>query len=143
LEKNEVFKMKQRAVAKTRPWTIERAGLVFWALLLVALILAALVPKSGTSFGDTLYLDKIFHFTTKIAATMLPLICIARRRPAIMIAALMPVLGFGLEYLQRGISGRTFSPEDLIANNLGVLFGVAVGCAFRLYRRYKREGEKK
>ena len=134
--------MKKEAAVKNISWTSTQVGLCCWALLLVTMILSALVPGAGRS-TEMLYLDKIFHFATNSAATMLPLIFIYKRRPAIILAALIPVLGFGLEYMQRGISGRSFSPEDLIANNLGVLTGVLVGCGYRLYRRFKRTGGKK
>jgi VanZ family protein len=134
--------MKKEEAVKHISWTIEQAGIFCWALLLVMMILSSLVPGGGRS-SEIMNLDKIFHFATNCAATMLPLIFIYRRRPAIILAALIPVLGFGLEYMQRGISGRTFSPEDLIANNLGVIVGVLAGCSFRLYRRFKRKGEKK
>jgi len=134
--------MKKEAAVKNISWTAEQVGLCCWALLLVTMILSALVPGAGRS-TEMLYLDKIFHFATNGAATMLPLIFIHSRRPAITLAALIPVLGFGLEYMQRGISGRSFSPEDLIANNLGVLTGFLVGCSYRLYRRFKNTGGKK
>lgn len=134
--------MKKEAAVKHISWTIEQTGILCWALLLVMMIISSLVPGGGRS-SEIMYLDKVFHFATNCAATMLPLIFIHNRRLAIILAALIPVLGFGLEYMQRGISGRTFSPEDLIANNLGVLVGVLAGCSFRLYRRFKRKGGKK
>ena len=118
-------------------------GLFCWILLLGAMICSALVPGSERSPGENIYLDKIFHFATSSVATALPLIFIYRRRTAILCAAFIPVLGFGLEYLQRMVNGRTFSPEDLLANNFGVMIGVAVGCCFRLFRRYKKRGEER
>lgn len=119
------------------------AGLFCWILLLGAMICVSLVPGSGRAPGESIYLDKIFHFVTSSVATALPLIFIYRRRTAFVCAALIPVLGFVLEYLQRNVNGRTFSPEDLLANNFGVVIGVAVGCCVRLVRRYKRRGEKR
>jgi len=124
-------------------WNGAKVGLFCWILLLGSMVFFSLVPGSGQSPGEAIHLDKIFHFTTSCLASMLPLIFISSRRPAIFCAALIPVLGFGLEYLQRGVTGRTFSPEDLIANNLGVVFGVIIGCGCRIYRRYKRKGGKK
>jgi hypothetical protein len=102
--------MKKEEAVKHISWTIEQAGIFCWALLLVMMILSSLVPGGGRS-SEIMNLDKIFHFATNCAATLLPLIFIYRRRPAIILAALIPVLGFGLEYMQRGISGRTSSSE--------------------------------
>lgn len=117
--------------------------MLFWVLLLTTMVISSIVPGNDRLLNTTTYWDKIFHFLTSWAAAMLPLIFISSRRLAVCLAALVPVLGFGLEYLQRGISGRTFSPEDLIANNLGVIAGVVLGCAFRIYRRINRIGAEK
>jgi len=132
--------MKNLAAVKYGSWTVEQAGLLCWSLLLIAMTITSIVPGNMLFPGEAKHLDKIFHLLTNSAATMLPLIFVTNRRSAISLAALVPVLGFGLEYLQRGISGRTFSPEDLIANNLGAILGVIIGCIFRIYRRLKRKG---
>ena len=132
--------MKNTTTVNFGPWTAEQAGVLCWALLIIIMVIASIVPGSGLFPPETDYWDKIFHLTTNSLATMLPLIFIADRRRAACLAALVPVLGFGLEYLQRGISGRTFSPEDLIANNVGVIAGVVIGCSYRIYRRFKRKG---
>jgi len=132
--------MKNEAAVNFKFWSTEQAGLFCWALLLIMMVLASIVPGTGLFPKEIMHGDKIFHFITNSAATMLPLILVTNRRPAISLAALVPVFGFGLEYLQRGISGRTFSPEDLIANNLGAILGVIIGCSYRIYKRIKRKG---
>lgn len=135
--------MKNTAAMKYGAWPAEQAGIICWALLLIAMIITSIVPGNGLFPSETKYWDKIFHFTTNSIATMLPLIFITNRQRAVCLAALVPVLGFGLEYLQRGISGRTFSPEDLIANNGGVILGAVIGISYRIYRRFKRRGAGK
>ena len=135
--------MKNAAAVKYGVWNVEQAGVLCWALLLFTMTITSIVPGIGLFTFETKYWDKIFHFVTNGFATMLPLIFIANRRLAVCLAALVPVLGFGLEYLQRGISGRTFSPEDLIANNVGVMVGLAIGCGFRIYLRINRKGVEK
>ena len=135
--------MKNTAAMKYRAWPAEQAGIICWALLLIAMIITSIVPSNGLFPSETKYWDKIFHLTTNSIATMLPLIFITNRQRAVCLAALVPVLGFGLEYLQRGISGRTFSPEDLIANNGGVILGAVIGISYRIYRRFKRRGAGK
>jgi VanZ family protein len=135
--------MKNTAAMKYRAWPAEQAGIICWALLLIAMIITSIVPNNGLFPSETKYWDKIFHLTTNSIATMLPLIFITNRQRAVCLAALVPVLGFGLEYLQRGISGRTFSPEDLIANNGGVILGAVIGISYRIYRRFKRRGAGK
>jgi VanZ family protein len=135
--------MKNTTAVNFGPWTAEQAGILCWALLIVTMVISSIVPGSGLFPPETDYWDKIFHFTTNCLATALALIFIVNRQHAVCLAAMVPVLGFGLEYLQRGISGRTFSPEDLIANNMGVIAGVVIGCSYRVYRRYKRKGAEK
>lgn len=132
--------MKNTAAVKYGAWSTEQAGFFCWALLLIAMIISSIIPGNGLLPSEIKYWDKIYHFTTNSFATMLPLIFIVNRQRAACLAALVPVLGFGLEYLQRGINGRTFSPEDLIANNAGVIAGVALGCGIRIYRRLNRVG---
>ena len=135
--------MKNTAAMKYGAWTAEQAGVLCWALLLITMVITSIIPGNGLLPSETKYWDKIFHFTTNSFATMLPLIFIASRQRAVCLAALVPVLGFCLEYLQRGISGRTFSPEDLIANNLGVITGAVIGCSYRIYRRFRRKEAEK
>jgi hypothetical protein len=135
--------MKNAAAMKYGAWSTEQVGIICWALLLITMIISSIVPGNGLFPSETQYWDKIFHLVTNSVATMLPLIFVAKRQIAVCLAAMVPVLGFGLEYLQRGISGRTFSPEDLIANNMGVILGVLIGCSYRIYRRFKRNGAEK
>ena len=135
--------MNNKSAVHNRTWTFEETGMLCWVLLLIAMVISSIVPFSDRLLDPTAYWDKIFHFVTSCAAAILPLVFVSSRRLAICLAALVPVLGFGLEYMQRGISGRTFSPEDLIANNLGVIAGLIIGCGFRIYRRIKRSGLKK
>jgi VanZ family protein len=135
--------MKKEVFMKYTQWNSMQMGLFCWFLLLGVMVSSSLLPGTGSAPGESVHLDKIFHFVTNLVATALPLIYISRRRTAILCAAIVPVLGFGLEYSQRMVSGRNFSPDDLLANNFGVVVGLAVGCGFRLYRRYKRNGEGK
>ena len=73
--------------------------------------------------------------------TGIPLIGFTNRKLAFLCVGLMPIYGFTLEYLQKSIGGREFSPEDLLANNGGIVIGVACGLVIRMLRRVRREKE--
>ena len=68
--------MKNTAAMKYRAWPAEQAGIICWALLLIAMIITSIVPNNGLFPSETKYWDKIFHFTTNSIATMLPLVAV-------------------------------------------------------------------
>ena len=82
--------------------------------------------------------DKGLHLIIYCILTIIPIVRIRSRKVAFLLAGFMPVLGFILEYIQRNISGREFSPEDMIANNVGALIGIFTGILLRLNRRSHR-----
>ena len=87
--------------------------------------------------------DKVLHLISYCLLTVIPIARIRSREVAFLLAGFMPVLGFILEYIQRNISGREFSPEDMIANNVGALIGIFTGILLRLNRRSHRQPREK
>lgn len=87
-------------------------------------------PPKGTDF--------LLHLVCYFILTTIPLVFFTRRDLAFMAAAAAPTMGLLLEYLQSHIDGRTFSPEDMLANNFGAGLGIAIGMIFRLLRKSKR-----
>lgn len=107
--------------------------LVGWLLGVIAITAASIIP----SFNPPGPFDKELHFISYFLLALIPIARLSNRKIAFMLSGFMPVLGFVLEYLQRNISGREFSPEDMIANNLGAIAGIVVGMILRLSRRLK------
>jgi VanZ family protein len=110
---------------------------VGWLTVLCAVLLLSLLPSCSPP-GAAFHVDKILHFTMYFFLTAVPLARFIRRYYGMVAAGLMPVLGFCIEYGQKYISGREFSPEDMIANNLGAISGILLGLLLRLRRRFRR-----
>lgn len=110
------------------PW------LIGWLIALAGVIVGSIFP----SVSPPQEFDNGLHLVCYLLLTIIPLARIQTREIAFLFAGCMPVVGFVLEYVQRNISGREFSPEDMIANNIGAVAGILVGIVLRLSRRFKR-----
>lgn len=105
-----------------------------WLIGVICVAAVSVLPSTSPPEA----FDKELHLIIYCLLTAIPLARIRRRQKAILFSVLMPIMGFLLEYIQRNLSGREFSPEDMIANNLGALAGIVIGTLFRLNRRLKR-----
>lgn len=115
-----------------------RYWLAIWLTGVAAVIAASLLPHFTPPSKGVIPLDKICHFGVYAILAMIPLARIRRRELAFIATASIPVLGMLLEYAQKNVAGRDFSAEDMIANNLGALVGIALGLILRLNRRAER-----
>ncbi|MGL1933075.1 MAG: VanZ family protein [Desulfotalea sp.] len=113
--------------------------LVSWLTCLLIFSCAALVPTNSPTPGSAWQLDKVVHFVFFAFFTIIPLAFFSRRKWAFFCTSIIPIFGFTLEYMQKNISGREFSPEDMIANNVGITFGIACGIVLRIRRRLDRQ----
>ena len=119
--------------------TTSRARLAWYATLALV-ILGSIIPKAGPpdmGFG----FDKVVHFVAYFFLAMYPAAVMRPFQKALLIAVSMAPLGFLLEYMQKFVGGRSFSPEDMIANNLGSIAGIALGLGIRFLLR-QREARK-
>ena len=110
------------------PW------LIGWAVALACVTIGPIFP----SISPPHILDKGLHLIIYFLLTIVPLARIKKREFAFLAASCRPVLGFILEYMQKNISGREFSPEDMIANNIGAIGGIVIGIILRLTMRFQR-----
>lgn len=113
-----------------------------WIGCVISTIIATLLPIGGSAQGSFYLVDEIFHLLIFTILIVIPLAKFTNRKAAFFCIAVMPALGFSLEYLQNNVRGREFSPEDMLVNNIGVLIGIAIGVFLRLCRRYRRENGK-
>ncbi len=125
--------MKIQTARVTDYWVIG------WSFAIMGVTAVSIVP----SFNPPHEFDKELHFISYFLLTIIPLIRIQTREIAFLLSGFMPVLGFGLEYIQKNISGREFSPEDMIANNIGAVLGICIGILLRLNKRFKRIAGRK
>jgi VanZ family protein len=120
--------MKYQKTIGRDPW------LIGWAVALAGVTIGSIFP----SISPPDVFDKGLHLIIYLLLTIIPLARIKKREVAFLLAGCMPVLGFILEYMQRNIRGREFSPEDMIANNIGAIAGIVIGIILRLTMRFKR-----
>jgi len=109
---------------------------VVWArrllvLSLVGVLVAAVVPygsKTNSVVVFSVGLDKILHFAGFGVMTFLAIAAgrgLSRSRKLLLLA-LVPFFGLGIEALQYFLSYRTFNPLDILANMCGVLCSILV-----------------
>lgn len=105
-----------------------------WLCSLAGVAILSLLP----SFNPPKQLDKMLHFICYFILSAVPVARFTRRDIAFLCAGIIPSIGVLLEYMQNSINGRTFSAEDMLANNLGVVAGIAIGILLRLSRKESR-----
>lgn len=106
---------------------------VIWLLAILTVILTSLLPARSLPMriiGQLEVSDKIEHFAAYAMLAFLP--AIHERLQVVLIAALcIAALGIGLEFGQLYSPGRSFEIADMIADALGICFGLAVGLPLR------------
>jgi VanZ family protein len=113
----------------------EKIAMVCWLAILGVVTIGSLLPKMSPP-GESIGLDKMLHAFAFVLLAAIPLYSIPDRKAAILIALSVAPYGYLLEFLQKSIPGREFSPEDLIANNMGALLGLAIGALVRVKTKY-------
>jgi len=112
---------------------------VSWLVCLFLFAVSALIPTNSPPPGSAWQLDKVVHFLFFAVLTIIPLVSFTNRKWVFFCIGIVPIFGFTLEYMQKNISGREFSPEDMIANNAGIVFGIVCGIVFRMRKRFRRQ----
>lgn len=113
----------------------EKLSMTVWIALLAVVTVGSLMPKMSPP-GDQLGVDKLLHAFFFLLLAALPLYGIPDRKTALLLALSVAPYGYLLEFMQRMVPGREFSPHDLIANNLGAVVGLFLGCIIRIRTKY-------
>jgi len=109
------------------PW-VRRAGkILFWPALAVV-IWGELTPHPPRLEGPLMW-DKLDHFIAYFGLSMLSTLAWGLRRSLAGLFLGLVALGGGLEILQ-SLVGRDGEWGDFIANDLGILLGLAVAAAY-------------
>jgi len=115
------------------PIEAKRLLQIVWLFAILIVIVASLLPADSLPMRalDRLDVsDKIEHFAAYAVLAFLP--AIHERRGFIMAAAIGAIaLGVGLEYGQLYSGWREFEIGDMVADAIGVCFGLAVGIPMR------------
>ena len=122
-------------------------GRLIWAVGLATLVIGSLIPKAGLTTVDTRFgVDKVIRILAFAFLSFYPVAYFRSIKIGLSIASCLAPLGFLLEYVQKHIPGRTFSPQDMIANNIGTILGILLAVAIRAFfytGRAKRRHDKK
>jgi VanZ family protein len=120
----------------TRPVQIRRVLRALWVLGILVVIVGSLIPSTSLPMRalDSLHInDKLEHLAAYAALAFLP--TIHERRPFIAwVAVGLAALGVALEFGQLATGWRDFEVGDMVADAVGVCFGVALGSAVRRIR---------
>ncbi len=101
--------------------------MVFWGLEVCLVVAGSLVPDHVIPF-NRLPNDKALHFLGYFVAAALAPFAFERIRSCVSISVALIGLGVVVEYAQRAMSlGRSWDPQDMLANTLGVVSGLALG----------------
>lgn len=114
---------------------LEKLSMTVWFAILAVVTVGSLLPKMSPP-GEQFGVDKLLHAFFFLLLAALPLYGIPDRKTALLLALSVAPYGYLLEFMQRLVPGREFSAQDLIANNLGALVGLCIGCIVRIKTKY-------
>lgn len=104
-----------------RPWLW--AGL--WMLAIACVVIGSLLPARDLPEAPPGF-DKIEHFVAYAALAAGAVQLFARRLSWGFVCVMLVLMGIGLEYLQAQMGlGRMLDRQDVLANTIGVLIGLA------------------
>lgn len=111
---------------------ISRPLIVAWGAGLIFMVVSSLIPQASlTSDNSSMGIDKLARIITFGFLALFPIVTFSSAKLGFCVSTSMPALGFMLEIMQKYVPGRHFSPEDIIANNLGAIGGIFIGMVIR------------
>ncbi len=112
---------------------ISRPLILLWVAGIAFVVITSLIPQARLSNGNSIVgVDKLARLITFGFLGFFPIAFFSSIKFGFCVASSMPALGFVLELMQRYVPGRHFSPEDIIANNIGTVIGIMVAVVIRL-----------
>jgi len=112
---------------------ISRPLILLWVAAVAFVVISSLIPQAGLSDGNsTVGVDKLARLITFGLLGFFPIAFFSSIKLGFCLSSSMPALGFVLELMQKHVPGRHFSPEDIIANNIGAVIGIMVAVVTRI-----------
>lgn len=113
---------------------LSRSLLMAWLVGVAMLIIGSLIPDASFTEPDAGFgIDKIFRLLAFGLLSFYPVAYFFSIKRGLIMASFVAPLGFLLEVAQKYIPGRDFSPEDMIANNIGAIIGIVFAVAIRTF----------
>jgi len=111
---------------------LEKPGRFLWGVGIATLVIGSLIPKAGFTSVDTRFgIDKLIRIIAFELLAFYPVAFFRSIKIGLIMASCLAPLGFLLEYVQKHVPGRTFSPQDMIANNIGTILGILLAVVIR------------
>lgn len=113
---------------------LSRPILMAWFVGLCVLVIGSLIPEASFTEPDAGFgIDKIFRLLAFGLLSFYPVAYFFSIKSGLIMASFVAPIGFLLEIAQKYIPGRDFSPEDMIANNIGAIFGIVLAVVIRAF----------
>lgn len=118
---------------------VRRPMIILWVSGILFVILFSLIPHGSLSEVDTATgVDKVARVVVFSILAFIPAAFFSSIKIGLCMATSIAPFGFLLELAQRYFPARHFSPEDIIANNIGTIIGIIAALVIRImfYKRY-------
>jgi len=116
-------------------WKTTQILLSYWILALFLLLIGVFMPWSTIIYNFFL-IDTVTHLILYSMLSFIPMILFKSRKTAFLFSIAMTPIGYCLETMHMVVTEENFSAINGLANNLGVLAGIATGFTVRLKRHY-------
>ncbi len=122
-------------------WNTNRSLLIYWILGLVLIFIGSFIPLSG--FVHNIFLiDTLLHMILYSMLSFIPMILFKSRKNAFLLSLAITPIGYLLETLHILVTEESFSALNVLANNAGVIAGIATGLVVRLKCHYTHEKQE-
>jgi len=122
-------------------WKTNRALLSYWILVLVLLLIGSFIPLT-VIVRNFFLIDTVLHLILYSILSFIPMILFKSRKNAFLLSIAMTPIGYLLETLHILVTEENFSAINVLANNVGVLAGIATGFTVRLKHHYSPTNKK-
>lgn len=109
-----------------------------WIATFITALAGAFVPRPEFRYGFFM-IDTLIHLALFAILAFIPMIFFRCRKTTFLLAISMAPLGYLLENLHVMVTGSSFNTINALANNAGVLAGIAAGFILRLKSHYQRK----
>jgi|GEM_PF-471105 len=116
-------------------WNSNRTLLSYWMWALFLLFIGSFMPFT-TIIHNFFLIDTVVHLILFCILSFVPMILLRSRKTAFLFSIAMTTIGYLLEMLHMMLTGENYNAINLLANNAGVLTGIAAGFIVRLKNHY-------
>ncbi len=119
-------------------WKTNRVLLSYWILVLFLLIMGSFMPLKAI-VNHFILIDTLLHLILYFLLSFIPMILFKSRKTAFLLSIAMMPAGYLIEILHIVVTVENFNAINALANNTGVLAGIATGFIVRLKRHYSHD----